>query len=668
MSLFRATLLLSCLLFGGSMSFPSLSAARAQAILAAVQPNLVVRHLGEIGGQITGIASSGTLIYLAQASGLTILDAADPQRITTLSRRSVASAQVRSVQLADNMAYLTTDQSIVLLNIAEPAAPHIRANIPTVGSIEAVAIQGTTMYLSISNTLQLLDLSIPARPSYRGSYALRGYPTDIAIVNNLAYITYNIAANLSAGGLDIVDVGNPAKPTLRGFFGHDGANRVAISGTNAYIVTNFVAPDQSELTVVDVRDPAHPKLRATIPAPGAGIEDIQVIEEHAYLVGEAGVTTVAIANPSQPAIRGRLPGAAHALSSVAGRLDVVTDQGVLVASLANPDSPAPLGLAAMPTKYPSDLQIAGDTAYLVNQFTDIQILDMHDPTTPTVQATIPISLASGLQVVGQLAYVTKLGPIGESELAVIDIGDPAHPLTLGSVPIGYRPGSIQVIGSTAYASYFPYKQFGSGGFRIIDVHDPTSPRIQNTFIPPSPLGTINDFQVVSGYAYLASSPGGFQILDISDPISPTLRASLTLGTSVRQVAVAGTHAYIVYSEGLSNRFAAIDISDPANPVLEMSISLPAMSSSPSELQVAESFAYISYGAYSTQGGVAIVDIHDPTTLVLRRFYQKNHPVELVRVIKDRLYLASGWAGLELASVQALNEQAWLPFALSQSIP
>jgi hypothetical protein len=667
MSILRAAFLFTCLLLVGSIWAPPHSAAaRVQPTAAAAQPNLVVRHLSAIGGQITGIATSGTQIYLAQANGLTILDAADPQRITSLSRRAVANEPVRSVQLVGGLAYLATQHSIVALDVFDPAYPIVRANIPTVGSIELMKIQGNTMYLSISNTLQLFDISSPARPSYRGSYALRGYPTDIVVVKNFAYITYNVAANLSAGGLDIIDVGNPAKPTLRGFYAHEGANRVAVNGTNAYIVTNFAASDQSELTVVDVRDPAHPKLRANIPVPGAG-EGILVIGERAYLVGEAGVTTVAISNPSQPAIRGRLPGAAHALSSVAGRLDVVTTHGVLVASLANPDLPAPLGLAAMPTKYPSDLQIAGDTAYIVDQFTDIQALDIHAPMTPTVQATIPISLASGLQVVGQLAYVTKLRPPGESELAVIDIGDPAHPLTLGSVPIGYWPGSVQVVGSTAYVSFFPYKQFGSGGFRIIDVHDSTSPRIQSTFIPPMPLGTINDFQVVSGYAYLASNSDGFQILDISDPISPTLRASLTLGTAVRHVAVVGTYAYIVYSEGLSNRFAAIDISDPANPALEMSISLPAMLSSPSDLQVAEAFAYISYG-YGTQGGVAIVDIHDPTTLVLRRFYQKNNSVELLRIIGDRLYLASGWAGLELASVQALNEQAWLPFALSQTAP
>jgi hypothetical protein len=665
-SIIRAMLLLGCFLVGSDIWVPSHSAAaRAQPTAAAAQRNLVVRHLSAIGGQITDIAASGTLIYLAQANGLTILDAANPQQITSLSRRAVANEPVRGVQLVGSLAYLTTDHNIVALDVLDPTAPIIRANIPTVGSIDTMTIQGSTMYLSISNTLQLFDLSSPARPSYRGSYALRGCPTDIVIVKNFAYIIYGFAANLSSGGLDIIDVGNPAKPALRSFFAREGANRVAVSGTNAYIIANFPAPDQSELTIVDVRDLAHPKLRANIPAPGAG-EGIQVIGDHTYLVGEAGVTTVAVANPSQPVIRGRLPGAAHAISTVAGRLNLVTDHGVLVTDLANPDLPAPLGRAAMPTKYPSNLQISGDTAYLVDQRTDIQILDIHDPTTPTVQATIPISPASGLQVVDQLAYVTKLRPFGDSELAIIDISDSAHPLTLGSVPIGYWPGLVQVIGSTAYVSFFPYKHFGNGGFRIIDVHDPTIPQIQSTFTP-SPLGTVGYFQVVGAYAYLASQSDGFQILDVSDPVSPTLRASLTLGTRVEVVAIKGAYAYVVYYDGVSHRLAAIDISDPDHPVLTNSIAFPVSYGYITDLQVAGAYAYLSFGNFASTGGVAIVDINDPTALPLRHFYGTSS-VDRLRVVGDRLYLASSWAGLELAQIQELNEQAWLPFALSQAAP
>jgi hypothetical protein len=663
MSIFRAILLLSCLLLGGGMWAPSHSAA-ARPKAAAAQPNLAVRRLSAIGGQVSGIAASGTLIYLAQASGLTILDAADMQRIASLSRRAVASAPVRSVQLVGDMAYLTTDHSITLLSVADPTLPLIRANIPTVGSIDTMKIQGSTMYLSISNTLQLFDLSSPARPLYRSSFPLRGYPTDIVIDKNLAYITYNVATNLSSGGLEIIDVGNPAIPALRGFYAREGANHVAVSGTNAYIVTNFSVPDQSELTIVDVRDSAHPKLSANISVPGAG-EGIQVIGDRAYLVGESGVTTVYIANPSQPAIRGQLPGAAHAIAAVAGRINLATDHGVLVTNLANPDIPMPLGSYAMPTKYPSDLQIAGDIAFLVDQAADIDLIDIHDPNKPTVQATLPISLAASLQIVDQLAYITKLRPFSDSELATVDIRDPAHPLTLGSVPIGYGPGSVQVIGPTAYVSFFPYKQFGSGGFRIIDVRDPTNLHIQSTFIP-NPLGAVGDFQVVGTYAYLASQSDGFQILDVGDPISPTLRASLTLGTWTSAVAVAGTRAFVSYNDGLSDRLAAIDISDPNHPALETNIALPALAASITDLQVSGAFAYISWSGASASG-VAIVDIHDPATLALRRFYGTSS-VDRLRVVGDRLYIASAWSGLELAQIQELNERAWLPFALSQIAP
>jgi hypothetical protein len=518
------------------------------------------------------------------------------------------------------------------------------------------------MYLSISNTLQLFDISIPARPSYRGSYALGEYANDIAIVNRLAYVT-------SGSGLSIIDVGNQAKPALRGFFDLFGAGRVAVGGTNAYIVTNFAVPGQNVLTVVDVRNPARMKQLATLPVPSAG-EGIQLIGGRAYLVGEEGLTTVGIANPSHPVIRGRLPGAAYALSAVAGRLNLVTVRGVLVAGLANPDMPTPQGGYAMPTANPSDLQISGDKAYLVNQPIDIQILDIHDPAAPTVQATIPISLASGLQVVDQLAYITKLRPSGGSELAIIDIGDPEHPLTLGSVPIGYGPGSVQVIGPTAYVSFYPYKQFGAGGFHIIDVHDPTAPHILSSFVPSS-FGRIGNVQVAGAYAYLASLSDGFQILDISDPISPTLRASLTLGDSAQWVAVGGAYAYVVYYDydGPLYKLAAIDVGDPNHPVLKSSTAIPASYGHVTDLEVNGAIASLSFESvtYAGPGGVAIVDIHDPTALALRRFDQRIS-LNLLRVVGDRLYLASFWTGLELAQVQELNQQAWLPFALSQTSP
>jgi len=103
MAVIRARGLLCCLLLGisGWAPLPSHSIpAHAKLSVAATQPNLVVRPIAAIGGQITSIAGSGTLIYLAQANGLTILNASDPQRIAHLSRSAVAPNEpTRNVQL-----------------------------------------------------------------------------------------------------------------------------------------------------------------------------------------------------------------------------------------------------------------------------------------------------------------------------------------------------------------------------------------------------------------------------------------------------------------------------------------------------------------------------------------------------------------------------------------
>jgi len=111
--------------------------------------------------------------------------------------------------------------------------------------------------------------------------------------------------------------------------------------------------------------------------------------------------------------------------------------------------------------------------------------------------------------------------------------------------------------------------------------------------------------------------------------------------------------------------AALDVSDPDRPALETSIALPMLQAYPTDLQVAGTFAYVSYGGYGMPGGVAIVDIHDPANVALRSFYHTSS-VDTLRVVGDRLYLASGWVGLQIAQVLELDQQAWLPFALRQA--
>jgi hypothetical protein len=92
-----------------------------------------------------------------------------------------------------------------------------------------------------------------------GSYAAPQTVTGIAVEDGLAYVTWQTADLLfaqsdlnRAGGLQIVDVSNPARPVEISSYGTPWTNGVLLHDHYAYILT------WRNLEIVDVTDPTHP--------------------------------------------------------------------------------------------------------------------------------------------------------------------------------------------------------------------------------------------------------------------------------------------------------------------------------------------------------------------------------------------------------------------------
>lgn len=126
------------------------------------------------------------------------------------------------------------------------------------------------------------------------------------------------------------------------------------------------------------------------------------------------------------------------------------------------------------------------------------------------------------------------------------------------------------------------------------------------------------------YAYIGNGDL-FQVLDLSDPSNPVIVGELPLGF-VNVIKIRGSIAYVIGS-----RFFTVDISDPEHPRKLGELFLPW----PMRVVPTDSFAYVSYF-----GGLAIVDITDPTNLSIRNsasFYGE-FPVGLA--VKDRFVYLS----------------------------
>jgi hypothetical protein len=97
--------------------------------------------------------------------------------------------------------------------------------------VVAVTVAGPYAYVADSyGGLQVIDVSDPARPQWVGGYDTSGSAQGVAVSGNYAYVAD------SYGGLQVIDVSNPANPCRVGSYNTPGvAVDVAVSGHYAYV-------------------------------------------------------------------------------------------------------------------------------------------------------------------------------------------------------------------------------------------------------------------------------------------------------------------------------------------------------------------------------------------------------------------------------------------------
>lgn len=243
---------------------------------------------------------------------------------------------------------------------------------------------------------------------------------------------------------------------------------------------------------------------------------------------------------------------------------------------------------------------------------------------------IPGEYTSSIAISGDYAYV-----MDKSEgLHVVDISDPTNPTIAGSYD---HPTDKYAFGLTISGNY-AYVAHGEAGLVIIDISDPTNPILAGSCSTPN---TCNSQIDISGnYVYVASRDGGLRIIDVSDPTNPTQAGYHDPG-QVHGVAVSGNYVYIGDDTATQHRLLAIDISDPTNPFLvgQCSFTDPHVS----HIVISGDYAYVG----DHFGGLQVVDISDPTNPTLAGSYDTPGWSSGIAITGDYAYVADEIAGLQV---------------------
>ena len=267
------------------------------------------------------------------------------------------------------------------------------------------------------------------------------------------------------------------------------------------------------------------------------------------------------------------------------------DMGALQQQPGDPTLAGSLGLGGNPRS----VSVSGRYAYVVSSgSSDLKIIDVSDPSNPSLAGSIVTGSPRSVFVSGRYAYVVGTG---SGDLKIIDVADPSAPSLVGSVGVGGSPLSVFVSGRYAYVT-----DLSSDDLRIIDVSDPSAPSLAGSL----PVGSSPNAVFVSGlYAYVVDSQSDdLKVIDVADPSAPSLTGSLALGGVPLSVFVSGRYAYV--TDTITDDLRVIDISDPSAPSLAGSLTL---GGSPSSVFVSGRYAYVvDFGSDDLKA----IDVSDPS--------------------------------------------------------
>jgi len=159
------------------------------------------------------------------------------------------------------------------------------------------------------------------------------------------------------------------------------------------------------------------------------------------------------------------------------------------------------------------ITIAGTFAYLLTDKA-LVVVDLDNPLVPKITATIGAPFLDdprSMAIQFRYAFV-----VDRSGLRILDVTDLAQPK---SVPNAFVP--FEDARNVYVARTYAYVSAGKQGLAIVDIENPTAPRLDQFFTANGQLNDVNDIKIGmvagSAFAFVADGRNGLRVLQIVSP-------------------------------------------------------------------------------------------------------------------------------------------------------
>jgi hypothetical protein len=494
-----------------------------------------------------------------------------------------------------------------------------------------VVVSGNIAYCAAQAGLMIIDITNPAAPTLLSEVPVLGECWSLTLNGNFVYLPAD------TGGLYTIDVTTPTAPTIVNRSTYLGRpSRTFMDGTYLYVTDN-----SGHLGVFDITVPSTPAGVNSYAVPGHGGNlGYAMIKVGSYLYCGFG-TDVVVINVSAPTapvwVTSRYTYySAWAFAQKGNYLYMASlNTPVPIFDVSTPSAPFEATEWSAPYQVQGvEISPSGDLV-LSNKDQGMTIFNLSAPLAPVLVGSYPIAhtgaWVSTARCRGAYAFVAEQ----YGGFRVLDISTPSAISPVG----GYE--TDQVFGVALSGNYAYVADF-SMGLIIYDISNLSSPVRIGRYPTTSNAYSV---KVSGNYAYLCADLAGIIILDITNPSAPVLVGSYDTPNEALDVEKSGNYLFV------ADNFAGLlvlDITNPALPTLAATLPMPDRAA-----RVTLSGTRLYIGGRSS--GMVIVDVTTPTAPVLKSTYPAGDPRFVVA--KDNYAYIPTFTGSSLAIVNVTNPSA-----------
>ena len=248
--------------------------------------------------QAQDVAVAGGYAYVADGiTGLRVIAVSDPSAPEEVGFWDTPGEAV-DVAVASGYAYVADGAAgLRVIDVSDPSAPEEVGHYGLGISVHGVAVQGSYAYIVEGSGGSVVKVSNPSSPVYVGDLGMSG--PGVAVSGGHAYVLQVLGNMGIFGRLWSINVTTPSEPFLEGmlpFFGGMWSFplAVAVSGDYAFVVGP--AYSGGGLQVIDVSNPAEPEEVGFGETPGYP-QDVAVAGPYVYVAEGLGLSVLTSCTP-----------------------------------------------------------------------------------------------------------------------------------------------------------------------------------------------------------------------------------------------------------------------------------------------------------------------------------------------------------------------------------